>query len=479
MMMYVVIAIAALALVIVTVLLLPGTDKKKKQDGTYRFELFADGGRRITFGNPFNGFLVYGGAESGKTKSIGKPLLEQFVKSRFAGFVYDYKDFDLTRTAYNLVKKHGYPYKFYYISFVDMERTYRTNPIAPAVVGNESLFLQLISDLLTAYMEKDSKKDEWFGGALGIMWGVSIRFYRDFPQYCTIPHIVNYVCSAGADRITEFLNGSHQSRALAKGFLDAADSPKTQASYLSSLTRNLGILANNKEISYVLTGNDFEYNLLDPANPKLISVANSFQIESLISPIISLMLSISSRRFTMANKIPFVYVLDEATTFRIADFEKMPSVLREYLCAFLVLTQSSAKIEKLYGKYDRSSLEANFGNVFFGRTKDVEALKNYPLVFGKQEKKKVSRTTGSGRGGSNRSRTVSMQKEEVYESSFFTSLKPGEFVGSAAHSNMPNFHLRFKMYDQTEEPLPVVRAVLPSDIDENYNRIIKDLQKVV
>lgn len=42
--------------------------------------------------NPFNGFLVYGGAESGKTKSIGKPLLEQFVKSRFAGFVYDYKD---------------------------------------------------------------------------------------------------------------------------------------------------------------------------------------------------------------------------------------------------------------------------------------------------------------------------------------------------------------------------------------------------
>lgn len=293
MMMYLIGAIVLLCLIIVVVLLVPGTDKKRKNDGQYRFELFADGGRRITFGNPFNGFLVYGGAESGKTKSIGKPLLEQFIKSRFAGFIYDYKDFDLTRTAYNLVKKNEYPYKFYYISFVDMERTYRTNPIAPAVVGNESLFLQLISDLLTAYMEKDSKKDEWFGGALGIMWGVSIRFYRDFPKICTIPHIVNYVCSAGTQRITDFLNGSHESRALAKGFLDAADSPKTQASYLSSLTRNLGILANNKEISYVLTGNDFQYNLLDPDDPKLIAVANSFQIESLISPIISLMLSIS------------------------------------------------------------------------------------------------------------------------------------------------------------------------------------------
>lgn len=183
---------------------------------------------------------------------------------------------------------------------------------------------------------------------------------------------------------------------MAKGFLDAADSPKTQASYLSSLTRNLGILANNKEISYVLTGNDFEYNLLDPANPKLISVANSFQIESLISPIISLMLSISSRRFTMANKIPFVYVLDEATTFRIADFEKMPSVLREYLCAFLVLTQSSAKIEKLYGKYDRSSLEANFGNVFFGRTKDVEALKTIRWCSANRRRRRFPAPPGAG-----------------------------------------------------------------------------------
>lgn len=74
MMMYLIAAIVVLCLVIALVLLLPSSDKKQKKDAQYRFELFADGGRRITFGNPFNGFLVYGGAESGKTKSIGKPL---------------------------------------------------------------------------------------------------------------------------------------------------------------------------------------------------------------------------------------------------------------------------------------------------------------------------------------------------------------------------------------------------------------------
>lgn len=228
----------------------------------------------------------------------------------------------------------------------------------------------------------------------------------------------------------------------------------------------------------MLSGNDFSFNLIDPEEPKLVAIANSYQVESLISPVISLMLSISSRRFTLKNKIPFFYFLDEATTFKIEEFEKMPSVLREYLCSFTLLTQSAAKIEKLYGRLDRSSIEANFSNQFYGRTKDIEALKSYPLVFGKAEKQRISRTTGSSRGADSRSKTVSLQKEEVYDTSFFTNLKSGEFVGSATHSNMPTFHLRFKMYDEPEEPLPIVHTVLRSEIEQCYLQIIDDVSKL-
>lgn len=472
---YIFIGIIVLAVIILVVAFIPSSEKREEKAQKFRFVLEADGDKRITFGNPFNNFLVYAGAEGGKTKSIGKPLLREYIRHHFAGLIYDYKDFDLTRTAFNLSRKLNYPYPFYYISFTDMERTYRTNPIAPAIVGDESLFLQLMGDFFAAYQEKDAKKDEWFGGALGILRGVAIRFYNDYPQICTIPHIVNYICQAGAPRITDFLNGSIQSRALAKGFLDAADSPKTQASFLSSLTRSLGILANDKRICYVLSGNDFTFNLIDPAEPKLLAIANSYQVESLISPVISLMLSISSRRFTLNNKIPFFYFLDEATTFKIEEFEKMPSVLREYLCSFTLLTQSAAKIEKLYGRLDRSSIEANFSNQFYGRTKDIEALKSYPIIFGKVEKNRISRTTGTSRGADSRSKTVSIQKEEVYDTSFFTGLQPGEFVGSAAHSNMPTFHLRFKQYKEPEEPLPIVHTVLPSEIEECYQQIIADV----
>lgn len=66
---------------------------------------------------------------SGKTKSIGKWLLSEYMRLGFAGFIYDFKDTDYTRTAYNLIKRHRYPHKFYYVSFDRPERSYRFNPL--------------------------------------------------------------------------------------------------------------------------------------------------------------------------------------------------------------------------------------------------------------------------------------------------------------------------------------------------------------
>ena len=94
-MMYIIIGIACLVGIIVVVLLLPNSGKQQQKGQKYRFELSAGGGRKITFADPFDNFLVYGGANSGKTKSIGKPLLSQYIQAGFAGFVYNYKDFDL------------------------------------------------------------------------------------------------------------------------------------------------------------------------------------------------------------------------------------------------------------------------------------------------------------------------------------------------------------------------------------------------
>jgi len=471
--------------IVLIVLLLPTSDKKnmkttasdKSIQPIKPFVLETTRGD-IKFYDPFDSFLCYAGMNGGKTKSIGKPLLREYIKNQFAGFVYDYKDWDLTKTAHHLCKKYNYPYPFYYISFTDLSKSHRTNIIKPSVMQNETFFIQLITDFFDANRH-DSKRDEWYSGALGIVKGIAIYFYYHYPELCTLPHIANYICNVHYKELVSVLKSFHESRTLASAFLQAETSPATLGSFLGSATNFLGTFAFNKDVTWVLTGDDFDYNLLDPTQPKLVAIANSYKIEQLINPVISMMFMISSRGFELNNKIPFFYMLDEFTTVPIAEFEKLPSTLREYLCSFCILTQSASKLQKLYGKEDRSSIEGNIGNQFFGKTKDIEALKTYSLIFGKEDKRRVSNTRGESKGGENRSRTVSLQLQERYDTNFFTKLKPGEFVGSAAHSNYTDFHLQFKQYKEKEDPLPILNTVLPTDVRNNYDQMKKDIYHLI
>ena len=165
-----------------------GTESGK--GGKALLSLHATDGTIIRYYYWFSNFLVYGGAGSGKTKSIGKPLMEQYIRSGFAGFIYDFKDFDYTRTAYNLIRKHGYPHEFYYVNFTDMNRTYRFNPLDRRNIKDRTMLMQLMEDVLGALMPPTSKQDEWYTGALGILNGVAYRLWDEFPECCTLPHIV-------------------------------------------------------------------------------------------------------------------------------------------------------------------------------------------------------------------------------------------------------------------------------------------------
>lgn len=434
-------------------------------------------GRELKFYYYYANFLVYGGAGSGKTKSIGKWLLQEYIRLGFAGFIYDFKDIDYTRTAYNLMKKYDYKVEFYYINFDNLSRSYRFNPLKN--VSDKTVLMQLMEDMLLSMQAKDAKQDEWFAGGLGILRGVAYRLYDEFKEYCTIPHILTLIMNSSQESLTRFLEQNTISEMMAGAFLKAKGSEKTQASYISTLSNQIATMATDENVAWVLSGNDFDFNLIDPEHPKMFAVSNNFSKNSVYSPVIAMLLSISSRQFTMQNKVPFVYFLDEMTTVKIKNFETLPSVLREYKAAFVLLTQSGAKLENLYGKLDRSSVEANFGNMFLGRTKDVEALKYYPLFFGKEEKERRSRSAGKSGSSSNSSVTISSQKEDVYQGKDFSELEPGEFIGSATRANVKEFKAKFKMFEMEEEELPVHEFVTPEQVTENYDRIIQEVQAIL
>ena len=459
-------------------LIKPKSNPRKGED---IFKLESKSGT-LEFYYPRDNFLVLGGAGSGKTASIGKPIMEQFIKFGWAGFIYDFKNYDYTQTAWNLMQKYGYPYKFYYVNFTDMNRTYRFNILDKRVITTEAALLQALDDFMNAMKPPDGKKDDWMQAALGLLKGVAVRFFHfqgEYARYCTLPHILAFILMASPEELTTFLRNDTSASMMASGFLGAAGSEKTQSSIIFTLNNMLASIATNKNICYVLTGNDFVFDLVDPEEPKMFAVSNDYALQGIISPIVAMLVPIASRRIKFGNRVRFAFVLDEMTTFKVNDFEGMPSVLREFGAAFLILTQSSTKFDKLYGKEDRSSILANCANLFIGRTKDPEALKVYPLLFGKEEKVKKSMSAGASSGRSNSSVTTSKQKEEVYDSKTFVELETGEFILSAGDSNVKRIKTKFNRFILDEKPLPIVKLTTNREIDDNYHNIQLDCLKLL
>jgi hypothetical protein len=110
----------------------------------------------------------------------------------------------------------------------------------------------------------------------------------------------------------------------------------------------------------------------------------------------------------------------------------------------------------------------------------VEALKYYPLFFGKYEKEKKSTSSGSSSGGRNSSVTISTQKEGIYESKDFASLELGEFIGMGNRSNIKgHFRKKFRLFELEEEPLLVVAFRTEKEISDNYTKILKDIKRML
>ena len=141
--------------------------------------------------------------------------------------------------------------------------------------------------------------------------------------------------------------------------------------------------------------------------------------------------------FSMENRVPFVFILDEMTTFKVRDFEKLPSVLLEYGAAFLLLTQSEGKLEKLYSKLDRSSIETNFGNIFL---KCPLILERFPIPIN----------------------------------------SPGSNEAKSFDSYISSFCVLMVTLELRPPPLlPVVAFRTEKEISDNYTKILKDIERVL
>ena len=393
--------------------------------------------------------LVLGGAGSGKTASVGKNILRQMIQDDWAGFIYDYKDYDYTKTAWNLVQKYKYPYKFYYVSFTDMSRTYRFNILDKQVIETEVDLLFAMEDFVQAIIPNRKGNDTFYQAALGLIRGVAVRFYHldgKYEKCCTLPHILNFILLANAEQLTHFLEGDVMAKMVAGAFLGSEGSDRTQSSIIFSINNLITNLATNKNVCYVLTGNDFVYNLVDPEDPKLFAVSNNFSLESLISPIVAILIPLTARKIEFGNRVKFAFVLDEMTSPKVKRLPLLPLVLRKYGVSFFILTRSIIQLARLYGESGANSIIAECDNILLGKSLNKEDKQLY-------------------------------ESNGIHANMAVDLSSPGEFI-VVRKKDIP-FKMEFRKLPIDENPLPVVKAATNREIDEIYVKIKADCMKIL
>lgn len=89
--------------------------------------------------NPFRATSVIGTPGSGKTYAILEEYMYQMIQKGFSAVIYDYKDPALSKLAYNYLRRsENNNADYVYISFKDLNRTYRCNPLKNIVSSAES-----------------------------------------------------------------------------------------------------------------------------------------------------------------------------------------------------------------------------------------------------------------------------------------------------------------------------------------------------
>ncbi|MDI3321406.1 YWFCY domain-containing protein [Pinibacter soli] len=394
--------------------------------------------------NGFRGLLVMGLSGSGKTAFVVKQVIQQQIEKGFAMFIHDFKYPDLTNVAYHHFLKNKKSYKkepqFYIINFDSP--VHRCNPLMvksiKTITDAASASRAIMLGLNQEWMSKQG--DFWVESSINYVTAL-IWFLRKYKDgiYCTLPHVIE-LAQVEFEKLFTILRAEPTLEALVNPFIAAynSDAMKQLMGQLSGAAISLGTLS-SENLYYVLSGDDFTMDINDPANPKIVCIANNPQISNVYSAVISLYLNNLQKLLKEQEEQPCGIVLEEFANISWHGVDKFLSVCRSYLVSTTLVIQDVSQLVMHYGIKQANVIYAMIGNIISGQVTN-ETAKSLSERFGNIMQDRNSMTTNS----SDNSFSQSRQLDNAIPHSTIASLSAGEFVGVVADN--PDQKIERKMF---------------------------------
>tara|TARA_R100000501_G_C2625946_1_gene119503 strand:+ start:1362 stop:2945 length:1584 start_codon:yes stop_codon:yes gene_type:complete len=450
---------------------LDSSETAQKIDPRYTVTFKTNRGK-LQLHNIKRGASIIGAAGSGKTESVVYGFLQHFQKEQLCGVIHDYKDFELTEMAYPLFSDGPVPFKI--IAFDRI--IHRVNPIAPRYLENEESVNEvakvLIENLLEHRESGVSGTTKFFNDAAeGLIGGLIWKLKTEYPQLCTLPHLIAIYQLLDTESLIGFLKTNTTSRAMADAFISGKDSDRQTAGVKSTLANALKRISTQR-IFMVLSADEVPLNINSPTNPCVLSVVNNPKYEAAYAPVIATIIHTLTKQMSVRGQRPSFLMMEEAPTIRLLNMHRIPATLRSYDIATIYVMQDKIQNDMMYGDKASRAILSNLSYQFFGKVNDPDTAKYYERFFEivKNPTKSISKAANIFKSDTRITkgeREVSKRRAEI-----FFKLKPGEFISFAdGKDKKVKFHL-----PEISRELPAQSQQYASeDLKANFERIYKEV----
>ena len=442
-----------------------GFVKRKKIRSKIAIHLKTKGKGVINVPEPFRHTMVIAGSGSGKTESVVRPYMSQFIEKGFCGMLYDYKFPTLTNELNTILiqqqKKIGWsrligkrrkPMPLYILDFERPDRCHRVNPIRPDKVKSISYAEEMATSIyhnldLSAAKGNGTK----FFTQSAINWFTAlIWFYKArHPKQCTLPHVINTILYPDFKHVFSMLLADPVAGDYIRSILTSLDAnaDRQLGGQVSSLQTEI-VRLNTPELAWTLSGDDFDLDINNPDDPKLLSVGMSPQIRKSLAPIISCIFTAALQQMNVENKHNSFLMLDEATTMYLDDLDHLGAVARSNRIALNLIAQDNAMLIEKYGHQKAQTIIANMNNIFFGRINHPDTARMVSAMIGQEDREMISKNEGRSLKTQNPSLNhgFTLQEKATIRQEEVQTLKRGEFVGRTTDEKQNYFWARFKRH---------------------------------
>lgn len=429
--------------------------------------------------NVFRGIFVVGSAGSGKSESIGIPLIYEFSRLKYSGLIYDFKFPTLANEVETSYKDKDI--KHYFLDFNNPQNSYRVNPLNPKYLLNTSYAREYATAIINNLMpESIQKLDYWNRSAIDLLTACIWYLREEYPQYCDLPHVLAMIGSNDEKLLYTLQQNRFCANATINIFNALQRGADNQVSGVVGTLQGAVSQINTPELMYLFSDDDFSLDINDPMNPIVLTVGSYPTLTKTFAPLCSLVITVATKLMNQPGKKESFVLLDEFPTVYIPNIEMLPNTGRSNKVATVLMCQDLAQLNDSYGKQKGDILFASCNNHFYGRVSSSLTSEVLSKQFGKTDKtftstnrnKKSTDIIQHTQGSS-----TAVQERDLLKPSEFLKFNVGEFAGILVESNKSPF--RTKLKTKERNLIPLENREKEVDFYALYDRTAREVQSIL